>query len=1050
MKIAPRFRRWLLIAGALLLLFTVTGFFILPPILKSQIEKRLSAELGRRVTVEKVRLNPYALSLTLENFAISEKDGSASFVGWRRLYVNVEALASLWREWAVHEIALDGFTAKVAINADHSFNFSDLLTKFAPPATPDAASAPAAKSSQPARPVRIASLKVTDARVDFSDASRPQPFATTLGPLTFALTEFRTVSERGAPYRFEAVTEAGEKLAWAGTLQAEPLHSAGELSLENILLPKYAPYYADLIQADLVGGTLSVRGRYEATLADAGRVLKFSDGAVQLRGIKLLERASREPAIELPSLDVRGMQADAVAQKASVDLVNLTGGSVHARREKDGSINLLAMLQPPAGKATPPAPPSSPAPATPTPPTKLPDVTIGEVALKDFNINVTDLAAPRPVQLALGAIQFSLRNVTLAEGAQMPLQLALTLNQQGTVQVAGNIGLSPLKAELKTTVAGLEILPFSPYLETFVNARVTQGSVAATLNADAALTDGQPLAATVTGEVTVEKFGLVDAAHDNELAGFSTLTLSGLNATTAPSLTVKLDEITIAGPYARVIMNPDQTLNIATLARTEPSAAPNNAAPVPTEATSPTPTAPAPAPTSSPEPKIEIGKIVISDGDYRFTDRSLEPNVAMAINQFGGTISGISSTNLAKADVDLKAMVDGAGPVTIAGKLDALGATKTVDLKVDMKNVDLVPLSPYSGKYAGFELARGKLALDVKVNVDGNKIDSANVVTLNQFTFGNAVKSPEATNLPVRLGVALLKDLDGKIVIDIPVQGSTDDPNFKIGKVVWRVVGNLLTKAAVSPFSLLGAAFGGGGEELAFQDFAPGSQEIQASELKKLQTMVQALQHRPGLSLALEGSYDTAADRYALKRVKLADTVRRAIWEAKRQTDPNIAPPEQLVITPEDNARMLKKLFDEKFPPGTQFGAPVPPAPALVAPPPPPAGLFKRVVNAITLKAAREQRAAQKENERLTAEHQQAVAAAVATGLPIEEMSGRLAETMVIDDNDLRALAQARAQRIRDYFATTGQISPDRLFLAKEKTDTPAPGKGARVFLSLQ
>ena len=90
------------------------------------------------------------------------------------------------------------------------------------------------------------------------------------------------------------------------------------------------------------------------------------------------------------------------------------------------------------------------------------------------------------------------------------------------------------------------------------------------------------------------------------------------------------------------------------------------------------------------------------------------------------------------------------------------------------------------------------------------------------------------------------------------------------------------------------------------------------------------------------------------------------------------------------------------------------------------------------------------ENTTLSAEHAQAVAAALAAGLPLEEMSGRLAETMTIDDNDLRALAQARAQQVRDYFITTGQISAERLFLAKQSEDAGNAGKGPRVFLELQ
>jgi hypothetical protein len=297
-----------------------------------------------------------------------------------------------------------------------------------------------------------------------------------------------------------------------------------------------------------------------------------------------------------------------------------------------------------------------------------------------------------------------------------------------------------------------------------------------------------------------------------------------------------------------------------------------------------------------------------------------------------------------------------------------------------------------------------------------------------------------------------LKDLDGKIVIDVPVEGSLDDPSFRISKVVWRVIGNLLTKAAVSPFSLIGSMFGGGGEELSFQEFAPGAAVPLPAEALKLETLVKALTNRPGLNVGIEGSYDAAADTYALKQQKFADLIRRQIWEARRATDPNIPPPEQLTITPEERGTMLKKLFDAKFPPGTEFGTPLPKPPAVAPPPPAPApGLVKRVVNIVTFQSMRNRRTAEKEQAKAAEELKKAAEAAVAGGLPPEVMTARLADTMEVNDDDLRTLAMARATHVRDYLLTTGKIASERLFMAKLSTSAPAkPNQGPRVFFELQ
>ncbi len=1027
---SSHFRRKLCIAAVLLAVFTVTGFFVVPPVLKSQLEKRISAQLGRTVTLGKVRCNPYSLSLTLEDFDIRLKDGNGSFLGWSRLYVNFDALASMTGDWVLSEVELDGFHATTVIKADGSLNFSDILARLTPPAV-------AAPHAKPGRPVRVGSFKVTQARVEFSDQSRPAPFATVMGPLTFSLTEFRTAGAKGAPYHFEAVSESGEKLAWTGTISAEPFRSVGELNVENIVLAKYAPYYADRMQADIVEGKLSVRGGYEINLTEGQRALKLLDGALQLRELKVVERVSKEVAVALPALDIIGVNADVLAQKASVGLVGLSGGHLRVRREKDGALNLGAMFSP-AGSvsATVAGAPNSGAVAVPA---KLPEVVIGEIGLKDFQVDVADLAAPHAAQLGLTGIQFSIKNVSLAEGAMMPLQLSLSWAPQGTVKVEGSVAIKPeMKAELKADVTGLELLPLSPYLEKFVNARLMQGAVTTSLTVQMALPADQPLAATVEGEVKVEKFGLVDGAHSEDLAGVGVLGLKGLKLSTTPQLKVAIDELNLAVPYARIIVNADKSLNLATVARTGEKP--------PAEAVA----SPAPPASTPSAPNIAIGRVMISEGDFSLADHSVEPNVRMTINQFGGTITGLSSENMAKAAVDLKAMVDGAGPVAITGQLDPLGASKFVDLKIDFRNVDLLPLSPYSGKYAGYELARGKLLLDVKFLLDGKKISASNVITLNQFAFGNASNSPDATNLPVRLGVALLKDIDGKIVIDVPIQGSTDDPNFQIGKVVWRVIGNLLTKTAVSPFSLLGSMFGGGGDELGYQEFSPGLSALQPAETKKLETMVKALANRPGLSVAIEGSYDGPADGFVLKQQKFAEMVRRAIWEQKHAAQPAIPPPEQLLITPQENLAMVKQLFAAKFPAGTQFDAPLAKAPvAAAAPREAKKGFFGRVMDVVTFKNRRNHKSTPAESAK-PAEVKYAEGT-VAGGPAVDEMTGRMAETMELGDNDLRALAAARAQQVRDYFISVGKIDAERVFLAKDQADPVSKtGRGPRVFLNLQ
>jgi uncharacterized protein involved in outer membrane biogenesis len=367
-------------------------------------------------------------------------------------------------------------------------------------------------------------------------------------------------------------------------------------------------------------------------------VVKLADGALRLRGLALAGRDGQGTVVELPELDVTGITADVLAAQAEIASVVLQGGRLHVARDPDGSINLLNLVAP-----------GGPAAAAPAPPAFM----IRELAVRDFTVNVTDHATARPVRLGLTEVGLRLQNITLADGAEMPLQLTLGWAPVGKVKVVGTVAFKPeLRAGLNAEVTGLALLPLSPYLEQFVNARITAGTLSTSGALQVAMTSGVP-SGTFSGRVAVEQFSLVDGALNEELAGFATLALNGLQVSAEPELIVTLAEATLASPYAHVRVHPDGTLNLASLARLSPGAGP-------------------PASPASP-PKVAVERVVVTDGDFSLTDASLEPNVRMAVRGFGGTIGGLSSANLARADVELQALVDGVGPVAITGRLDPLG-----------------------------------------------------------------------------------------------------------------------------------------------------------------------------------------------------------------------------------------------------------------------------------------------------------------------------------------------------------------------------------------
>ncbi|HSI10273.1 MAG TPA: DUF748 domain-containing protein, partial [Rariglobus sp.] len=1041
-------------------------FFGLPPIIRAQAIKHLSAALHREVSIEKIRLNPLVLSITIEGLDIKDRDGGP-FTRWKRLYVNFDSFSVFTGEFHFQEIALDGFSQRVAISKDGAFNFADLIP---PPAEkPAAPEAPA----KPMRPIRITKLAVNGASLAFADASRPQPFATEVGPLTFTLNNFLTAGDPKAPYEFSAITEAGETFAWKGTLSADPVRSAGEFSVGKIALKKYAPYYADRINADLLDGLLDVSASYSIDLAEATRELKLNNAAIKLTRLQVAARGTTVPLVDLPSFSIDGLYADGLRQSAVIRRIALDGGRLTVVREKNGSINLLNLLTPPALASAPaaatvtPATPTVALNAAPAPtaavPAALPDVKLTEFALSGLVIDFEDRTTSTPAKNGISKLDINVQNVALAQAsAPVLLKIALEGANGGTVAIDGSAVREPLAADLAVKVTAFPLAGVTPYIEPMVNLRIASGAVSVDGKARLAGT-----VASFTGDVVVDKFATVDGVKAEEFAGFSQFAIRGIDALSEP-LTARIAEISLTDPSARVVVNSDKTTNLATILRTETAAAPAPAAESAPAVALP-PVAGAPAKPAAPGPVWSLGKFTLTNGSVTLADRSIKPAARISLDQFTGTVTGLSSADLARADVDIRGKLNGSGVIAFTGKLDAKAATLApgalTEIVVDVKNVDLSPISPYVGTYAGYELMRAGLNVDVKARLSQRKLEITDVITINQFTFGAPTNSPEATKLPVRLGVALLKDIDGNIILDPPISGSMDDPEFKIGRVVLRVIVNLLVKAATSPFSLIGAAFGGGGDELAYQDFGPGAQTPLETELTKIDTLRKALKGRPALNLDITGSYDPAADLDAVRDQTLTKQVRFRRWEELRKENPNTPPASEIVVTPEDEIRIIGLFMAERYPAGV-------PAPAVDGTLPPPAPLYKPMTppapakQSVRLVSRRSGRVFDSRTYMTPAKPKpepavkpvvllpsagdaaSSVPAApgAAPALTLAEARRALASGIPVPPEDLLKLADARAQRVRDALLANGEIDAGRLFLTP-----PAPdGKGARVFLQLR
>jgi len=342
--VSKRWRRLGLWVAGLLLLYTIVGFLVLPPIIRSVAIKQISRQLDREVTIEKVSLNPFACSTTVRGLLVKDKDGQP-FISWDSVYVHFQFTSLFGPAWRFEEINVTNPFVRVQMNADRTFNFSDLISKFAT-ATNSAAATPKAN----AKPLllQIGRLHIGGATAAYTDLTIRNSFRRTLGPVDLTLDNFSTSPDNKNPYAFTGTTDAGEQIAWSGVFSLFPLRSHGELKLADFTLNKYAALYQDLVRFEIRGGTVSLDVNYRLELTPEKLVAAVDNSAFALHDFKLGMPGSTNNLAELAGLEVSGASADVEARTATVGSVALSGGKIFVTRAHDDSINVVEAAKPSA------------------------------------------------------------------------------------------------------------------------------------------------------------------------------------------------------------------------------------------------------------------------------------------------------------------------------------------------------------------------------------------------------------------------------------------------------------------------------------------------------------------------------------------------------------------------------------------------------------------------------------------------------------------------------------------------------------------------------
>jgi len=1021
------------IVAVLVGLYALLGFKVAPNMVRNKAIEFVHDTYGRELKVGEVRLQPFKLQIEVKDVAFPDADGQ-TMLGFERLFADFE-VSSLWkRAWYFRDIEVEAPFVRAVVRPPGAMNLADLAIK-KPPGAP-----PAEPELPPS--VWIASFDVSRGAVDFVDQARSKPFERRFDPVAFTLKEFRTTPE-GGDFHLTAQSENVEQFDWKGRFALAPLvSSSGDFTIADLRAAGVGDILGDALPFALSKGTIDLNGRYTFKLAEATQ-LDVELPSIEIHDLGLRARNADADWVDIPTLVVKDTHAKMPERTVAIAHVELANLKAQLWKDSDGSINLKRLFAPapadaPATTTTPattatPSRSTATAQGTTTAATSQAgaksawDVQLQQVAVNAATINFEDRTITPAFKLVMAPTNVTVDKVSLDLTRPLPIKLTTAFDGGGSLTAAGDLVPDPLQAALDIDLRDLRLKRLQPYVAKTTDMTIRAGQANAKGRLELNPPGGKDGELVFAGDVNANGFKTIDNALEEDFFNFDRLEMRKLRYSMTPD-SLAIDRVLLLKPFAKIINSSNQVLNVAAVLDPQGTAEmlrarEAEAAAQKAEATTKPPkkereskkAAKTPAP-AAPNPElhetgmpIRIREVRLDSGRMDFADYYIQPNFAAQIESLHGTMTGLSSNPNAHAKVDLKGQVGEFSPVTIAGEIQPFAFDRYTDIGLKFENISLPVFNPYSGRFAGFNIAKGKLTTDLHYTIVDRKLDAKHHIRIDQLEWGEATASKQAVPLPIKFATSLLKDVNGVIDLDVPVTGTLDDPSFRVGPIVWKVIKNLLTKIVTAPFRWLGGLFKGA-EDAQFVDFAPGVATLEPAATEKLATLAKGLAQKPELKLDIPIGTVTSLDEPALKNQRYASEQSAAIKRVlKKKAVVDGEPVTFDSLEADQQIAVLKDMVANLT--GAQPKLPELP-----------------------------ERAEGESRKDAKAQAQQAT---------IEYLTGDASSHLTVAEADVEALSTARASAVQSALLTPGELSPDRVFLERSDKVTAHEGK-VRLELELK
>jgi len=850
------------------LLYTLCGFFLLPWLAVTKIPPLLKDQFNLNVHIEKIDFNPFTFELKVDNLTLHD-EAQNKVIGFEHIYMNYEPSFLFKKEIFIQSFLIDTPSIDLKIDGNGSLNLMRIFAEM--PTKQDVNTTATDKSDMPLS-FLIGQIDIKNGDILFQHEKSKEPFSVHLGPLNYTINNLGFQKDDLSIHALKAVFQNEEKISFASSVVLEPLKLHGKLEIKQIALPSFWTYLMEGYKGTLKQGDLSLYLPFSVDLSKETPLVSIEKANLSIEKV-IFQDEKQKTLISIPKFTIDDIYFEWPKAQVSIDSIAILEPFIDVQLEKNYELSLVKLFTSPNKKAQPVASASKETPINW-------DFSLKNFTLAKGQIDLLDTNIKNSGKTKFSEVTFGAQNIT--HDMNKPIVYTVSTNIDDKAQLSLKGSLVPQTMTIKSSIeaTALSIAKIQPYVEPFTTLSLKDGLLSLKAKLDASFEEKKEPFIKLETSLDMSKL-IINDSFNKPIISWDKLLIDTITYNTAPHA-LHVGKITLNKPYVNLDIKKDKSSNFTNI--TKPTSNTNN-----TKSTSKN---------QQKEMEIVLDTMSLKGGSANFKDASLPIPFATFINNLNGSFSTLDTKNTKPSKLFLEGKVDKYGYSKIEGSVLPFNFKDNANLKILFKNIDMPSLTPYSGKFVGYAIQKGKLSMDLSYKIKKGMMEGANKINLDSLTLGDKIESEEATNLPLGLAIAILKDSKGQIDLNLPVSGDLNDPDFKYGAIVWKALGNLLGSIITSPFSLIGSLLGIETETLKSVEFSGGEYQIIASEEEKMDQYRQILEKKPELKLTITPSFNEEVDTLAIKESTIEKQI-EAITKGSKEEN--------------SYGKAIKTLFVKKF-----------------------------------------------------------------------------------------------------------------------------------------